>query len=324
MNNLRRALAAPAILAVLAIVLASCSSVRATALEVNGHEYSQSSIDEELEAIAENPRLAERASTSDGTIDSSLTAAWLTTLVEDRVVEGELDRRGIRVTSADRAAAAAAASEFFGDTSVLEAFPKWFRDRITDRFAEREALLGEIGPTATDADIQAAYEEFLAAQRAQCPSGRFAAHILVDTREEAEAIAAQLAGGANFANLARERSTDTNSGSTGGELGCIDAQEYVPAFETAVTTQPLNQVSAPIQTEFGYHLIVVRDTIPLDAVEDLVRDEVDAGGSDAELGALTAKAKVSVDRRYGRWVVRDGVGRVEAPAGASSAPTTSP
>ncbi len=48
MNKLRRALAAPAILAVLAIVLASCGSVRATALEVNGHEYSQSSIDKEL------------------------------------------------------------------------------------------------------------------------------------------------------------------------------------------------------------------------------------------------------------------------------------
>ena len=69
---------------------------RSDRVEVNGHEFSEASIDEELQALADNARLAERASISEGTIDAGLTAAWLTTLVEDEVVSGALARSRYR------------------------------------------------------------------------------------------------------------------------------------------------------------------------------------------------------------------------------------
>lgn len=326
MKNRRRAIVAPIVLAVLAIAGASCSTVRPAALEVNGHEYSESSVNDELSAIADNPKLSAQASQSDGTLNSALTASWLQTLVEDRVIARELRRRGLEVTDQDVTAGAEAASKFLGDPSVLDAFPKWLRDRLSKRFAAREVLFSEIGTPVTDADIQTAYEQFVAQQAAGCASGRFAAHILVDSKEKADALAAQLAAGKNFAQLARENSIDKGSAPNGGELGCIDGQQFVPAFQTAVETQPLNQVSAPIQTEFGYHLIVVRDAIDLDSIEPAIRAQLESENSGAEqkLAALVAKAKVDVEARYGRWVVRNGAGSVQPPKAPAVAPASVP
>jgi parvulin-like peptidyl-prolyl isomerase len=328
-NNFRRALAAPVVLAALAFGAASCSSVRPAALEVNGHEYSQSSVNDELSAIADNPLLSDQASVSDGTVSAELTASWLQTLVEEQVVAGELARRDLEVTDEDLTAGADAAAAFLGDAQVLDAFPKWFRDRMSRRFAQREVLFSEIGTPVTDADIQAAYDQFMAEQSAQCASGRFAAHILVETQQEAEALANQLASGTSFGELARENSTDTASATNGGELGCVDGQQFVPEFSAVVSSQPLDQVSAPVQTEFGFHLIVVRNVIPLDSIEPIVRAqiELESSGGEEELARLASKAKVDVEPRYGRWVVRDGVGAVlppKVPAPSASVPASAP
>ena len=308
---------APLLLAVLAVGAAACSGgVRPAALEVDGHEYSESSVNEELQAIADNPQLGDQATASNGTLNSQLTAAWLQTLVEEQVVDQALERRDLRATNADRARGQQAAASFLGDASVLAGFPKWLQDRVVDRFAARAVLFADLADPVTDEAVQAAYQQFVEQQSAACPSGRFVAHILVDTQAEADALAAQLAGGADFTELARDNSTDTASAKNGGELGCLDGQQFVPEFASVATSAPLDVVSAPVQTEFGYHLIVVRDTIPFAAVEDAARAQLESestGGEDA-LARLTGKADVTVQPRYGRWVVRDGSGSVQPPA----------
>jgi hypothetical protein len=86
-------------------------------------------------------------------------------------------------------------------------------------------------------------------------------------------------------------------------------------------------VSGPVQTQFGWHLLLVRDTIPFEVLEGPLRQQLGQASPDAQrkVGALVAKAKVDVDPRYGRWVVRDGRGSVEPPRGAPSlTPTTAP
>jgi peptidyl-prolyl cis-trans isomerase C len=311
-----RLLVAPVLLVALALGAAGCDSVRPAALEVNGHEYSESSVNDELQAIADNPQLGDQATSGAGTLNSQLTAAWLQTLVEEQVVDQQLQRRDLRVTNADRARGEEAAARFLGDASVLAGFPKWLRDEVIDRFAAREVLFAELGEPVTDEAVQAAYEQFVEQQQASCPSGRFVAHILVDTEAEAAALKAQLDAGADFTELARDNSTDTASAANGGELGCVDGQQFVPEFQDVATNAPLNQVSAPVQTEFGYHLIVVRDAIPFAAVEDAARAQLESETSGAEdaLARLTAKADVTVQPRYGRWVVRDGAGSVQPPA----------
>jgi parvulin-like peptidyl-prolyl isomerase len=85
-----------------------------------------------------------------------------------------------------------------------------------------------------------------------------ARHILVATEEEALEIVAALQGGASFADLATASSTDTGSGANGGDLGWAPAANYVPEFATATLTLTIGEISQPIKTQFGYHIIQVR------------------------------------------------------------------
>jgi hypothetical protein len=332
-TNIRRAVRtlcrsslALAALAAVGFGVAGCSAVRPAALTVNGHDISQSSVNRELEAIADNPGLRSRLSETEGTIKSSGTAVWLTQLVSNEVVDRELARRRIKVSPDDQQLGVAQAEDFFGGANVFAPFRAWFRERVVERFARQQALFREIGTPTGDADVQAAYLTTIARLRAECRSGRFVSHILVPTREQAAALAAQLAAGASFEAVARQQSTDRVSAADGGELGCIDGQQFTPPFAQAASAAPLNQVAGPVQTEFGWHLILVRDTIPFEVLEGPLRRQLAQQSPEAQrkLGALVAKAKVDVDPRYGRWVVRAGRGTVEPPRGAPSLSATTP
>jgi parvulin-like peptidyl-prolyl isomerase len=93
-------------------------------------------------------------------------------------------------------------------------------------------------------------------------------HILVETRGEAEDVAARLAAGEDFATVASEVSIDT---APGGDLGCAAASRYVPEFADASVVAPLGEVFGPVETEFGFHVLVVDDrTAP--TAEDLAAD----------------------------------------------------
>lgn len=316
-----------ALVAIAAVVIAGCSAVRPAALTVNGHDISQSSVNRELKAIADNPGLRSRLSATDGTIKSGGTAVWLTQVVANEVIDRELARRHIKASREDQQLGMTQAEDFFGDANVFARFPTWFRDRVVERFARQQALFRNISAPTSDDDVRAAYLTAIARLRAQCPSGRFVSHILVPTREQAAALAAQLAAGASFEQVAGQQSTDRVSAADGGELGCIDGQQFTPPFTQAVSTAPLNQVTGPVQTEFGLHLILVRDTIPFAVLEGPLRRQLaqQSPESQRKLGQLVAKAKVDVDPRYGRWVVSAGRGTVEPPRGAARlSPATTP
>lgn len=87
-----------------------------------------------------------------------------------------------------------------------------------------------------------------------------AKHILVDTADEAKQIIAQLKAGANFDQLAKEKSKDTSNKDKGGELGYFKRGQMVPEFEQAAFSQKVNTFSTePVHTKFGYHIIFVED-----------------------------------------------------------------
>jgi foldase protein PrsA len=87
-----------------------------------------------------------------------------------------------------------------------------------------------------------------------------ARHILVDTEEEAKAIKAQLEGGADFAALAKEKSTEPAAKESGGDLGTFGAGAMLPAFENVVFNLKVNEISAPFQTDYGWHVAQVLET----------------------------------------------------------------
>lgn len=87
-----------------------------------------------------------------------------------------------------------------------------------------------------------------------------ARHILVKTEEEAKDIIAQLQKGANFEQLAKEKSTEPGANESGGDLGYFTKGKMVPEFEKAAFEQKTNTYSTtPVKTEFGYHVIFVED-----------------------------------------------------------------
>jgi peptidyl-prolyl cis-trans isomerase C len=108
----------------------------------------------------------------------------------------------------------------------------------------------------TDEELQAEYD---ALTPPPIRSQEFnASHILVETEEEAQALIDALGEGADFAELAAESSIGP-SGPNGGQLGWFTAGMMVPEFEVAVFELEAGEVSAPVQTQFGWHVILLND-----------------------------------------------------------------
>ena len=114
-------------------------------------------------------------------------------------------------------------------------------------------------------------------------------HILVEAEAEAETILDDLEAGADFATLAIERSVGP-SGPKGGELGCAAAANYVPEFAAAVTEAEIGVPVGPVQTEFGWHVLLV-DRLEVDG-DQLARELVTES---------FASATVTIDEELGTW-----------------------
>lgn len=97
----------------------------------------------------------------------------------------------------------------------------------------------------------------------------WARHILVATEAEAQAVIERLNNGEGFGDLAAELSTDTGSGASGGDLGWFGKGAMVAPFEEAAFGLQVGEISAPVESEFGWHVIQVIDraTLPLTASE---------------------------------------------------------
>lgn len=146
---------------------------------------------------------------------------------------------------------------------------------------------------ASDEEIQAAYKE----QIALAPPQEFkASHILVESQSEANSIVADLEGGANFADLARAKSTGP-SGPNGGDLGWFAPNQMVAPFSEAVAGLEDGAFSkTPVQTQFGWHVILREDsreaTPPtLESVRDVIKQRVEQKKLQDYLEGLRATLK---------------------------------
>lgn len=113
----------------------------------------------------------------------------------------------------------------------------------------------------TDAQLKAAYDE--KAKSAGKEEEVKARHILVEKEEDAKKIAEQLKKGGDFDKLAKEKSTDKGSGAKGGDLGWFTKDKMVPEFADAAYKLKKGEVSAPVKSAFGWHIIKVEDRRPV-------------------------------------------------------------
>jgi peptidyl-prolyl cis-trans isomerase C len=144
---------------------------------------------------------------------------------------------------------------------------------IMDRELHNTYFKKHIVDMVTDADVKARYD----AEIAKMPKEPevHARHILVKTEEEAKAVIKELEAGKDFAELAKEKSTDPNK-SDGGDLGYFHKGQMVPEFEAAAFAMNKGDVSKePVKTQFGFHVIKIEDKRDAPPPEfDKVKDQV--------------------------------------------------
>jgi peptidyl-prolyl cis-trans isomerase C len=129
---------------------------------------------------------------------------------------------------------------------------------LNERALHSEVVDKEVAAKVTDEEVRARYDQQIAATP---PENEVKArHILVKTKEEAEAIIKQLDGGADFEKLANEKTEDPSGKTSGGDLGYFGAGQMVPEFETAAfALEPGAYTKQPVQSQFGWHVIKVED-----------------------------------------------------------------
>lgn len=154
-----------------------------------------------------------------------------------------------------------------------------------------ESAMAEVG---SEDEIRAAYDAKYADGKGEVEFN--ASHILVETQEAADAIKAELDEGADFAEIAKAKSTGP-SGPSGGELGWFSDGQMVPEFQEAVNTLQSGQVSDPVQTQFGWHVIILNDkrdkeAPELEAVAAQLLGELRQNALEDKIEELTSKASI--------------------------------
>lgn len=132
---------------------------------------------------------------------------------------------------------------------------------LEDQLIRSAYLQKEIEKQITPAALKARYDKQVAAAPAQEEVN--ARHILVKTEDEAKAIIADLKKNADFAKIAKEKSTDPGSGANGGDLGWFKKDDMVGEFSEAAFKLKKGEVTAaPVKTQFGFHVIKLEDRRP--------------------------------------------------------------
>ena len=295
-----------------ALVATACGSVSPYAAKVDDKSISQDDLERELRSIAANGpylKLVESRQqvkgTGAGTFDAAFTALALTRQIYYQLIGSELEKRKLTVSQSDLTAARATVIEQIQGEDVFKDFPKDYQDELIRRQAQLDVLtlsLNGQGGSAEDA-ARAYYDSHREEFASACVS-----HILVPTQEKATEVRDRIARGEDYAAIARTESQDIQSAQKGGELGCDITREtgFVPEFLLAVFSQPVGEVGAPVQTQFGVHVIKVtsRNVPPYDQVKDDARQRLATSGQEKLLTWLqetVTNAKIEVNPKYGTF-----------------------
>ncbi|WNS79959.1 peptidylprolyl isomerase [Domibacillus sp. DTU_2020_1001157_1_SI_ALB_TIR_016] len=181
-------------------------------------------------------------------------------LIADKIVEKEAAKEKVQVTDKEIQEELDATIESYGGEeaykSALESSGMTEADMKEEIKVYLETVkLLEPRIEITDEEIETYFNEnkdtFATSEQVE------ASHILVDDEATAKEVAAKLADGEDFAALAKEYSTDTTSAENGGELGYFGTGEMTEEFEKAAFAMEIGEISEPVKTDYGYHIIKV-------------------------------------------------------------------
>lgn len=283
------------LLVLVALVLAACGSgSNAVAATVDGDDIKVG----DVEALIDPGEDAE--------IPKATFAQFLGFEIQQRIVSNAAEEEfGITITDDE---ASAEADIIFEEANVEGVTREEF---LTTNGVTEEMLLNVGHQQLLDAQVREAFaadledptQEEIDAVIAEAEAVYCASHIVVATEAEASDVMDRLAAGEEFAALATELSTDTQSGAQGGDLGCSSPDRYVTEFADALTAAEVGVPTEPVETEFGFHVILLgEDQIPTEdeVIEQLEVVAIGTATNEWFLEQVQA-AEVTVDEAYGTW-----------------------
>ena len=308
-------------LPIAALGLGACSSAQGMVLDVNGVKVNRSSLDAELTGFAEN-QLAQQKTASDKTtmegrlygkttaatksFNADFVAFVLNTRLVNEVVHAEAVARKVTLTPLGATARISLVGDYGGE-ALFKKLPKDYQARA-ERSAKEFAAILEAEKKKLPSPA-----EYFAQNKASFPGATCISHILVKTLDEAKAARARIVAGEDFAAIAKAFSQDPGSKVVGGSLSCGDPSQFVAEFASAANTLKVNELSEPVQTQFGYHIIkVTKRTVASLAsaklnIDTALTTRAQAAAS-ASLVTRIKKTPVSVDPTVGTYVVKGSSG----------------
>lgn len=186
----------------------------------------------------------------------------LQSMITEELVNQEAEKAKVTVTEADIDAEIEDLKAQFGGEAAFNAALSQssmtledLRESMPMQVKIRKILEPQV--TVTDDEIKEYYDTNKASFSEE--EQVRASHILVETKEEADAIVKQLKEGADFAELAKEKSADTGSKENGGDLDFFKRGDMVTEFSDAAFSMKVGEVSDPVKSDYGYHIIKVTD-----------------------------------------------------------------
>lgn len=294
------------VVAFAAVALAGCADVLdPPAATVYGEPISAEELRTDVRAFQLLARLqgGSCGRPQEGEADESACArAALSNLIAERLTQPAVRELGVSVPTAELDRDVEGFLEQAGEQRVESGLRRLGLDRddlrdVIERFRlsalVRDAVAAaEIG----EDDLRAAYEE----RRIEFVRSYHSAHILLPTQEEAEQVRARLTP-ENFAELAAELSQDTRSGRRGGDLGTVGPSDLVAEFTAAAIALEPGEISDPVQTQFGFHLIMLIDVnlVPFEQAREQLVGEVGAEVFGEWFRDRIAEAEIEVNPRFG-------------------------
>ena len=231
----------------------------------------------------------------------------LSALIQFEILGQVADEHDVEVTEEDIDEAFDREVEQFGGEDAYEEATGFteqeFRDLVVATQLRLDGLQASQTEEVTEDELRDAYDEQVETRF----ETRTIRHILVESQEEADDVVSELEDGADFGELAEERSEDPGSAEQGGEMPPQPRGQFVEEFDDAAWEAEIGELVGPVETEFGFHVLEVLEA-ETQEFED-VRDDLEAemGGPEAQqaveaiIQSAFEEIDVDVDGAYGEW-----------------------
>jgi len=313
----------------LSVVLAACGVGRPPAATVGGDRITDDQLAQDISAFrflsAINQAPCGQAIAGE-TAQSACARFTLTTLIQEDLVKGYARDHHITVATSEVTKALRDLRSALGDTLDQQLAAEDLTERDLTDIVGRILLFNDVQTAVAtsrvgEAQLRQLYQE----QRLQFTQIH-AKHILVKTRAQAVRIEHEVTA-QNFGRLAEENSIDPGSASNGGDLTTLQASSLDPTFVQAALALHPGQISEPVHTGFGWHIIqlVSVDVQPFDQVRDQLAGPLRASAFTDWLQEQLGSRRITVNPKYGRFDPSTGnVVPIRSTASGSPAPSTSP